>query len=148
MTTATESPCQACGACCSYSSNWPRFTIEEDMPGRFTIEDAPASVQAGKEINSIPRQLGLTARYGFEGVANTAQIVTEPLRQFITDPLARAFGGKGGRPLGEAATLLADRLGLPAPEGANERVVGDATRLVAGAGGLGGAAMGGGAGSS
>ena len=25
-----ESPCQACGACCSYSSNWPRFTIEDD----------------------------------------------------------------------------------------------------------------------
>lgn len=114
-----------------------RFTIEDDMPGRFTIEDAPASVQAGKEINSIPRQIGLTARYGLEGVANTAQIVTEPLRQFITDPLARAFGGKSGRPLGEEATLLADRLGLPSPEGANERVVGDATRLVAGAGGLG-----------
>ena len=26
----TESPCQACGACCSYSRNWPRFTTEED----------------------------------------------------------------------------------------------------------------------
>ena len=26
----TESPCQACGACCSYSSNWPRFTTEDD----------------------------------------------------------------------------------------------------------------------
>jgi hypothetical protein len=25
-----ESPCQACGACCSYSSNWPRFTTEDD----------------------------------------------------------------------------------------------------------------------
>ena len=25
-----ESPCQACGACCSYSQNWPRFTIEDD----------------------------------------------------------------------------------------------------------------------
>ena len=24
------SPCQSCGACCAYSSNWPRFTIEED----------------------------------------------------------------------------------------------------------------------
>jgi Fe-S-cluster containining protein len=22
--------CQACGACCAYSQNWPRFTIEED----------------------------------------------------------------------------------------------------------------------
>ena len=24
------SPCQGCGACCSYSSNWPRFTTEDD----------------------------------------------------------------------------------------------------------------------
>jgi Fe-S-cluster containining protein len=22
--------CQACGACCAYSANWPRFTIESD----------------------------------------------------------------------------------------------------------------------
>jgi Fe-S-cluster containining protein len=24
------SPCQSCGACCSYSQNWPRFTLEDD----------------------------------------------------------------------------------------------------------------------
>jgi Fe-S-cluster containining protein len=34
MTLATPSTdselCQACGACCSYSSNWPRFSTEED----------------------------------------------------------------------------------------------------------------------
>ena len=27
---AGDSPCQGCGACCSYSANWPRFTIEDD----------------------------------------------------------------------------------------------------------------------
>jgi len=27
---AGGNPCQACGACCAYSSNWPRFTIEDD----------------------------------------------------------------------------------------------------------------------
>ncbi|ABE40819.1 protein of unknown function UPF0153 [Rhodopseudomonas palustris BisB5] len=26
----TVSPCQSCGACCAYSANWPRFTVEED----------------------------------------------------------------------------------------------------------------------
>jgi len=26
----SEGPCQSCGACCAYSSNWPRFTTEED----------------------------------------------------------------------------------------------------------------------
>jgi Fe-S-cluster containining protein len=30
MSDAEPSPCQACGACCAYSANWPRFTIEED----------------------------------------------------------------------------------------------------------------------
>jgi Fe-S-cluster containining protein len=38
-----ESPCQACGACCSYSSNWPRFTTEDDaaldlIPEKFVNE--------------------------------------------------------------------------------------------------------------
>src|SRR5437867_8468027 len=38
-----ESPCQACGACCSYSQNWPRFTTEDDaaldlIPERFVNE--------------------------------------------------------------------------------------------------------------
>ncbi|MGF1622517.1 MAG: YkgJ family cysteine cluster protein [Rhodomicrobiaceae bacterium] len=32
--------CQTCGACCSYSSDWPRFTLESDadidrIPERF-----------------------------------------------------------------------------------------------------------------
>jgi uncharacterized protein len=26
----SDNPCRACGACCSYSSNWPRFTTEDD----------------------------------------------------------------------------------------------------------------------
>ncbi|HNB27282.1 MAG TPA: YkgJ family cysteine cluster protein [Alphaproteobacteria bacterium] len=24
------SPCQSCGACCSYSPDWPRFSLEDD----------------------------------------------------------------------------------------------------------------------
>jgi Fe-S-cluster containining protein len=27
---AGDSPCQTCGACCSYSAEWPRFTLEDD----------------------------------------------------------------------------------------------------------------------
>src|ERR1700683_4135197 len=38
-----DNPCQACGACCSYSSNWPRFTTEDDaaldlIPQKFVNE--------------------------------------------------------------------------------------------------------------
>lgn len=97
----------------------------------------PATVEAGAAINQIPRQLGLTARYGLEGLGQVAEIVTEPLRQNITDPLARAMGAKGtSKPMGGVASDVADWFGLPSPQGANERVVGDMTRMVAGGGGM------------
>ncbi|MEK1898024.1 MAG: YkgJ family cysteine cluster protein, partial [Rhizobium sp.] len=40
MTLSTELDCQACGACCSYSSEWPRFSTESDadldlLPAQF-----------------------------------------------------------------------------------------------------------------
>lgn len=102
----------------------------------------PSAVEStGRAINDIPRQVGLTARYGLEGLGNAAQIVTEPVRRLITDPLI----GRQSRPLGEEATRFADWLGLPAPRDATERVVGDAARLVAGAGGTGALARAGGA---
>jgi len=105
----------------------------------------PAAVKAGGMINEIPRQIGLTARYGLEGAANTAQIVSEPIRQLVTDPLARAFTGgtaQPGKPLGQVATGIADWMRLPSPKNANERSVADGARLMAGAGGFMGAASG------
>lgn len=101
----------------------------------------PASVSAGKELNSIPRQIGLTARYGLEGLADSAQILTEPLR-YLTDSITpnRKDGQPKSLPLGVMASRAADWMGLPTPEGANERVVGGATKFLASAGGLTGAA--------
>ena len=29
-TVEDNNPCQACGACCGYSANWPRFSTEDD----------------------------------------------------------------------------------------------------------------------
>jgi hypothetical protein len=100
-------------------------------------KEPSAAFSAGRALNDIPRQLGLTARYGLEGLANTAQIVTEPAR-YITDRLTGMTGKT--RPLGAEASFLADRIGLPSPQTSNERVIGDASRLVAGAGGLAGTA--------
>lgn len=107
----------------------------------------PAAVSIGQDLNSIPRQLGLTARYGLEGLGNAAQIVAEPLR-YITDKfvpdrhhnLSDVVKGDTApipksTPLGVQATKLADWMGLPTPQGANERVIGDATRLLAGGAG-------------
>ena len=89
---------------------------------------------AGKSLNrglsDIPRQIGLTARYALEGPAQAAQIFTEPVAGLMR------LGGIKTKPLGEVASGLADTLGLPKPESGQERVVGDATRLLAGTGGM------------
>jgi len=89
------------------------------------------AVSAGKTINSIPRQLGLTARYGLEGAGEAAQIISEPIRA-ITDRLT-GFSGRT-KPAGELAGQFADAIGLPKPETPTERTVGNATKLVAGTG--------------
>lgn len=113
------------------------FVDDESPQGRYVfVEDKPASVKAGGFLRQIPRQLGLTARYALEGPAQALQVVTEPLR-YITD---RAVGVTS-QPLGVTASQFADRMGLPKPDGADERVVADATRL-----GFGAATFGGGAG--
>jgi hypothetical protein len=111
------------------------FKLPDSKPAAPAMASAApsAAVAAGRDINSIPRQIGLTARYALEGPANMAQIVTEPLR-YVTDRLT----GQTGKtmPLGELVSRGADWLGLPKPEGADERVVADATRLGFGAGGM------------
>ena len=109
--------------------------LDEDSKGRY--EMLPPSVKAGKEINSIPRQLGLTARYGMEGLAGAAELVSEPLR-YVTDRLTGSTGKT--KPAGALATQFADYLGLPSPQGADERTVATATKFLASSGGLAGAA--------
>ncbi|MDR3005242.1 MAG: hypothetical protein LBV14_13530 [Acidovorax sp.] len=101
--------------------------------------------------NEIGHQFGLTGRYALEGVGQAAEIVTTPVRDFITDPLVRAMRGpeqttmadlvKGTLPqqyrsksTGEVASSVADWMGLPKPEGKFEEAVGAASRAVAGAG--------------
>lgn len=95
----------------------------------------PASVSVGDTIRQIPRQVGLAVREGAEGLADTAGIVTEPIRALVNPVLGAAGLPKAGSTRG-LVTAAADAVGLPSPEGPNERVIGDATRLVAGGGGL------------
>src|SRR5258705_8733524 len=53
-----ESPCQACGACCSYSSNSPRFTTEDDaaldlIPEKFVNEKLSGMRCDGDRCSSL-----------------------------------------------------------------------------------------------
>ena len=106
----------------------PRMVKWEDVP-----QDKPRGL-AGKSLNrgvsDIPRQFGLTARYALEGPAQAAQVFTEPVAGLMR------WAGIPTRPLGEIASGAADAIGLPKPETSQERVVGDATRLLAGTGGM------------
>lgn len=99
-----------------------------DQSGNYfdRFDARPASVKAGEELNSIPRQLGLTARYGVEALGKGLEIGSEPLR-YLTDRLTGQTGKT--KPAGVLASELADAVGLPKPQGANERVIGDATRM-------------------
>jgi hypothetical protein len=100
-------------------------------------------------LKDIPRQVGLTARYGIEGAANTLGMPVEPLRQAV-GAISSAAGGPQPMPLSTMGTKLADLLSLPKPRQASvmdystglanvlpsEEVVGDITRSMASAGSL------------
>jgi hypothetical protein len=85
------------------SGPWDDYAVEGPWDDYAPKKQQPASVTLGATLREIPRQFGLTARYGME-----------------------AFG----------QTALPNILGLPQPQGANERVIGDASRLLIGAGGM------------
>ena len=60
-----ESPCQSCGACCAYSSDWPRFSTEDDaaldlIPAKFVNDK-----QSGMRCES-DRCSALSGRIGVE----------------------------------------------------------------------------------
>lgn len=100
--------------------------------GTYTLlPDAPApqvkpfGQQLNDSIADMPRQLGLTARYGIESAGNTFDtLIGNPLRTLA----APVFGNK---PTADTGGSLADLVHLPKPQTAMERVVGDATRTLA-----------------
>jgi hypothetical protein len=106
--------------------------------------EAPApgfGKQLDTAIRDLPRQVGLTARYGAEGVGDVLDFVTSPIRAGLNAILpnkapTQADLVTGAAPRqqieGRSGEVLANLLGLPKPQTAGERVVGDATRLLAG----------------
>lgn len=103
--------------------------------GSLEKQAEPASVSVGKTIMGIPRQVGLTARYGAEGLAQLADVFTAPARVAVNAGL-RGLGLPEAKTLAGAATSAADAAGLPSPQTADERTIADATRTIAGAGGM------------
>ena len=106
--------------------------IDPSMIGQPVVQQAPAR----QNQDSIARQVGLTARYGLEGVGQVADIVGTPLNMLIN----RATGSQLGTP-SQSMSNFATMLGLPQPQTNFERSIGNVTRAVAGipaTGGFGG----------
>ena len=63
------SPCQSCGACCAYSRNWPRFTVEDDaeialIPG-YLIDDTGSGMRCtGNRCAALVGKIGVETACG------------------------------------------------------------------------------------
>lgn len=115
---------------------------------KYSAQPAPSPAQAskpepekplvtrfGETLMEIPRQVGLTARHGIEGIGDFLQTGTEPIRMAM-NPALRAVGLPEAASTSQSAQALSNALGLPSPQNATERVAADVTKLMAGGGGM------------
>jgi uncharacterized protein len=63
-TTGVQNPCQACGACCAYSRNWPRFSTEGDaalelIPENFVNDEQSGMRCDGDRCSALSGRIGV-----------------------------------------------------------------------------------------
>ena len=66
-------PCQACGACCSYSPNWPRFTTEDEaaldlIPEKFVNDRLSGMRCDGDRCSALSGKVGVTTSCGIYAI--------------------------------------------------------------------------------
>ena len=105
-----------------------------DIDPRYLGQQNVAQAPVRQNTDSIARQVGLTARYGMEGLGQVADIVGSPLNMLIN----RATGSQLGTP-SQSMSNFATMLGLPQPQTGFERGIANVTRAVAGIPAMGGA---------
>jgi Fe-S-cluster containining protein len=64
---ATSSPCTTCGACCSYSAEWPRFSTEDDealarIPEALVAENLSGMRCDGERCMALDGKIGEAVR--------------------------------------------------------------------------------------
>lgn len=96
-----------------------------------TSEAPTVRTQEKPLMDRLARQIGLTGRHIIEGAASTAGLVTDPVATVMNKTL-----GTNAAPAAEVGRSVADSIGLPSPENATERVIGDASRMLVGTGGI------------
>lgn len=111
------------------------FTGELDAPDA-TAAPAQPKRSIGAELG---RQVGLTARHAINGVAAIPAMAADAVTGVANTVLDKTVGEGQGPRFQKSAQALDDtltNLGLPKPETAQERVVGDATSALAGGAGV------------
>jgi len=103
--------------------------IDQSVLGEQVVDRPPVR----QNTDTVARQVGLTARYGMEGLGQVADIVGSPLNMLIN----RATGSQL-QPPSQAMSNFATMLGLPQPQTGFERGIGNVTRAVAGIPAMGG----------
>lgn len=103
--------------------------IDPSMVGQQIVDRPPVR----QNTDTVARQVGLTARYGMEGLGQVADIVGSPLNILVN----RATGSQL-QPPSQAMSNFATMLGLPQPQTNFERGIGNVTRAVAGIPAMGG----------
>lgn len=81
--------------------------------------------------NEIARQIGLTARYGIEGLTSLPGMVAN-----VPAALSNKFLGTHFTDQNASVSSALSEVGLPEPQGAEERIIGDISRSLVGSGGL------------
>ncbi|HEY4202501.1 MAG TPA: YkgJ family cysteine cluster protein [Devosiaceae bacterium] len=56
--------CQSCGACCSYSASWPRFSTESDaeldlLPAKFVASNLSGMRCEGERCSALEGKVGV-----------------------------------------------------------------------------------------
>lgn len=93
-------------------------------PSSPSVAPEPFGKRMNREIADIPRQVGLTARHAVEGAGDTLEFLSSPIRTGLNMVLPSSMQIAPG-----VGRYVADKLGLPTPQNATERVAGDAVRL-------------------
>lgn len=112
---------------------WQDAPIASNEPAWASAPMADAE-QAEPEqaplLDRLGRQAGLTGRHIIEGGAKAVGLVSDPIAAALN------MGGANASSAGDVGTYIADSVGLPKPENATERVVGDASQMLVGTGGI------------
>lgn len=131
-----------------YSVEGPEGATEQQafqmLQSQLGAPPVPPAKPFGQQLNDsiadLPRQTGLAARYGIEGIGSALNMLATPFRAGLNavlpkrNKLADLVTDSSSRDFIQPVNFrgLADAAGLPEPRNALERVVGDASRTVAG----------------